>query len=131
MRWPGKIPAGTTSRQPMITMDIAATVCGATGTKIDSEGIDLMPILSGSRTPVERTLFWRIDRADRKQRAVRKGDLKYIHDGTIEMLFDLAKDPSERQDIAMDRPRELAELRALVAAWEADLAKAPPPFVVK
>jgi arylsulfatase A len=132
MRWPGRIPAGSVSDQPMITMDIAATVCGATGTKLDTEGIDLMPVITRTKPPVERTLFWRIDRADRKQKSVRRGSLKYIHDGgNIEMLFDLSKDPSERQDIAVDRPKELAELRALVAAWEADLAKTPPPYVVK
>ena len=135
MRWPGRIPAGKTSRQAIITMDITATVAAAAGAEAAAgtplEGIDLLPIVSGKRPDVERTLFWRIDRDERKQRAVRKGNWKYIRDASIEMLFDVEKDPSERMDLAPENPAVLAELRGAVAAWERDLAKHKPAVVVK
>lgn len=135
MRWPGRIPAGKTSRQPMITMDVTATVVAATGAKAPPatplEGIDLVPIVSGKRPEVERTLFWRIDRDERKQRAVRKGNWKYIRDASIEMLFDVEKDPSERIDLAPDNPAVLAQLREAVAEWERELATHRPAVVVK
>jgi arylsulfatase A-like enzyme len=135
MRWPGHIPAGKTSRQPMMTMDITATVVVATGAKAPAdrplEGIDLVPIVSGKQPQIERTFFWRIDRDDRKQKAVRKGNWKYIRDGAIEMLFDVEKDPSERMDLAPENPDILAQLREAVAGWERDLAKHKPAVVVK
>ena len=135
MRWPGHIPAGKTSRQPMMTMDITATVLAATGAKAPAdrppEGIDLVPIVSGKQPEAERTFFWRIDRDDRKQKAVRKGHWKYIRDGAIEMLFNVEKDPSERMDLAPENPAVLAQLREAVAAWERDLAKHKPAVVVK
>jgi arylsulfatase A-like enzyme len=135
MRWPGHIPAGKTSRQPMMTMDLTATVVVATGAKAPAdrplEGIDLVPIVSGKQPQIERTFFWRIDRDDRKQKAVRKGNWKYIRDGAIEMLFDVEKDPSERMDLAPENPDILAQLREAVAGWERDLAKHKPAVVVK
>jgi arylsulfatase A-like enzyme len=135
MRWPGHVPAGKVSQQTMITMDLTATIVAAAGAAPAAdrplEGIDLVPIVSGQKPETERTLFWRIDRDDRKQKAVRRGRYKYVRDGSIEMLFDLDTDVSERHDIAPEQPKVLAELRQSVAAWEKDLARNPPPFVVK
>lgn len=133
LRWPGRVPAGKTSPQPAITMDLAATVLAATGTPAGRalDGMDLLPVITGAKPPVQRTFFWRIDRDDRKQKAVRQGKYKYIRDGAIEMLFDLERDQAERFDIAPSNPEKLKELRAAMAEWERELAKNPPPFAVK
>jgi arylsulfatase A-like enzyme len=135
MRWPGRIPAGATSRQPMITMDITATVLAATGTRPPEgrtmEGIDLTPIVSGRKPEEERTFFWRIDRADRKQKAVRRKNFKYIRDGSIEMVMDIAKDPAERHDIAPQHPELLTELRQAMKNWERDVDRDAPATVVR
>lgn len=134
LRWPGHIPGGAVSREPVITMDLAATALAAAGARARSdrplEGIDLVPVANG-RKPAERPLFWRIQRDERKQRAVRRGRYKYIRDANIEMVFDLEKDPTERTDIAMDHPALLAELRAAVAEWERDVAKNAPAVLVQ
>jgi arylsulfatase A-like enzyme len=135
MRWPGRIPAGGVSRQPMITMDITASVLAATGTRPPAgrnmEGIDLTPIVSGRKPEAERTFFWRIDRADRKQKAVRRKNFKYIRDGAIEMLMDIAKDPAERHDIAPQHPELLTELRQTLERWERDVDRDAPAMVVR
>ena len=47
------------------------------------------------------------------------------------MLFDLSVDPSERHDLGIERRELLIELRGLLAKWEADVDRVPPPFVVK
>lgn len=39
----------------------------------DLEGIDLLPILAGSESEVDRTLFWRTAVGGQNQRAVRSG----------------------------------------------------------
>jgi arylsulfatase A-like enzyme len=135
LRWPGRLPAGSVSAQVGMTMDLTATVLAATATsppegrKLD--GLDLLPVLRGEAPPVERTLFWRIDREDRHQKAVRKGRWKSIKDGGIEMLFDLEDDVGERRDLGYQHPEILAELRAELARWEAELGRTKPRFVVK
>ncbi len=135
IRWPGRVPAGKVASQPAITMDLAASILAATGTAPPPgrmlDGVDLLPVVRGERPAMERTFFWRIDRLDRKQKAVRRGSWKYILDGAIEMLFDIERDPSEKLDIAPRHPEKLAELRVALAEWESDLARTPPPFVVK
>ncbi len=98
---------------------------------LDGAGLTLLPVLRGESRPIERTFFWRIDRADRKQKAVRKGDWKYVRDGSIELLFDLVKDPGERKDLGYQHPKVLAELRSLMDEWEKEMAQEKPAFVVK
>ncbi len=135
LRFPGRLPAGKRSDQPAITMDLTATVlaaCGAAppeGRTLD--GINLLPLLTGKSPPVERTFFWRIDRKERVQQAVRRGDWKLLRDGTAERLFDLASDMGERKDLSREHPEKVAQLRKLLAGWEAELAKHKPAFVVK
>ena len=124
-RWPGRIPAGQTSAQVGITMDLTATILAAAGAAVPAdaglEGIDLLPILERRRGPVERTLFWRIDTPVRQQRAVRQGPWKLLLDGDDLLLFDLAKDIGERDDVAARRPDLVRKLLPLLRAWEADV----------
>ena len=135
IRWPERLPSSKTIDQPAITMDLTATILGATGVRPapgrDLDGMDLLPVLRGEAPPRERTFFWRIDRADRKQKAARNGKWKYVRDGPIEQLFDLDSDISESQDLAFDNTAVVAQLRDAVDAWESELAKTPPKYVVK
>ncbi len=133
MRWPARLPAGRIARQPAITMDLTATILAAAGARPERplDGVDLLPILRGEKPEVDRTFFWRIDRSGRKMKAVRYGNWKYVQDAMVEMLFDLGKDVGEREDLAYRHPETLARLKKLLGEWEAELAKAPPPFVVK
>jgi arylsulfatase A-like enzyme len=134
LRWKGKLPEGKTVDGPAIMMDLTATVlaaCGAEppkGRKLD--GVDLLPLLTGKEVKA-RPLFWRIDRADRKQKAVRLGKWKLVRDGNMELLFDLDADPGERKDLAYHHLDKVAELRNLLAAWEKEMASEKPAFLVK
>ena len=110
-------------------MDLTATILAAAGAKPPADrkldGIDLLPILTGKQKEVERTFCWRIDRTDRKQKAVRHGNWKYVKDGMIELLFDLENDIGERRNLLYRHPEIVARLRQLHADWEADLAGSP------
>jgi arylsulfatase A-like enzyme len=127
VRWPGTIPAGTTSAQPVITMDLTATVlvaAGATppaGTVLDGE--DVLPVLAGKKPLRERTFCWRLQRPGELdgQRAVRKGKWKYVLDREVELLFDLEADPGERKSLALKYPDTVTELRKALIAWEIKL----------
>lgn len=124
-RWPGVLPAGVTSSQVGITMDLTATFLAAAGVgprpEWRLEGRDLIPLLSGRQAASSRTLFWRVVRADTRQKAVRDGALKYVQDGGLEYLFDVTVDPAERVNLTATRPRDVQRLRALVDAWEKDV----------
>ncbi|MDZ4402211.1 sulfatase [Prosthecobacter sp.] len=126
MRWPAKLPKGKVTAQMAITMDLHATFTELAGAKTPSEkrldGINLIPLLTGDAQPVERTFFWRIDRSNRKQKAIRHGKWKYINDGnTMDLLFDLEADISERVNLGYQHPDILADLKAKLKAWEAEM----------
>src|SRR6185503_1316688 len=102
LRWPGKIPAGKTSSQVGIVMDLTATILAATNSPVPPdarlEGINLLPLLQPGAARAERTLFFRITGPARRQRAVRQGDWKLMIDGNSPMLFNVASDLGERND---------------------------------
>jgi len=120
-RWPGRLPAGRTSAQTGIFMDLTRSILAATGTSVPPEarleGIDLIPILTGGQAPVERTLFWRTQ----GQKAVRRGDWKLLVQGEAAYLFNLRADVGEHNDLARDRVDLIRTLRPLIASWEADV----------
>ncbi len=127
VRWPGRIPAGTVSRQVGITMDLTASILAATATPVPGnarlEGINLFPILERKAPLVERTLFWRTggpNPVNMNQKAVRSGDWKLIIDGAVTriLLFNVKADPAERQDWYGRRPEVVERLRRLLTEWE-------------
>ena len=124
-RWPQRLPAGKTSGQVGITMDLTASILAAAGVRVDPEarleGIDLLPMLEGRSPIAERTLFWRIDTPTRQQRAVRRGDWKALIDGDDLLVYNLRDDIGERNDLAAKRPDIAAALRPLILAWEKDV----------
>jgi arylsulfatase A len=125
LRWPGRLPSGKTSAQVGITMDLTAMILAATQTPVPAdarlEGIDLLPILAERSRLHERTLFWRINTEDRKQKAVRSGDWKLLIDGDDLLLFNLPTDIGERTDLARQRTDLVAKLLPLITEWENDV----------
>src|SRR5262249_41000276 len=67
LRWPGELPAGATSAQVAVTLDLTATILAATRSPVPADyrpdGIDLLPILRATTPARERLLFWRVERA--------------------------------------------------------------------
>ena len=124
LRWPGVVPAGRTSSQVAITMDLTATILAAAGAETRDaklEGIDLLPLVRGTAPRASRTLFWRVVIPTRQQRAVRSGRWKLLLDGPQQMLFDVTRDPGERHDCAADRPDVVRTLKSMIEEWEKDV----------
>lgn len=130
MRWPGELPAGKTSAQVALTMDVTASILAATRTtpprSYRPDGIDLLPVLRGTVPAIERRVFWRLPPQTlpdpalmvRQQRAVRAGHMKLLLEGNHFLLFDLATDPGERTDLAAQRPEVVRSLWGLIQDWE-------------
>ncbi|MFT5131140.1 MAG: arylsulfatase A-like enzyme, partial [Rhodothermales bacterium] len=134
LRWPGKLEAGSVYRKPVMTFDLSATALQLA--KADAAGIDgkdLLPYLAGQidGAPHE-TLFWRC-RTRNNNYAVRHGDWKYVYstEGSEQpgpkqtlardMLFRLSGDLGEKKDLSTEYPEKLRELKALFAAWDAEM----------
>ena len=98
-------------------MDLTATCLEAAGAAPDPryplDGESLLQLMTDNASTWERTLYWRM--ANRRQRAVRQGNWKYLRVNDRELLFDLGFDARERDDQAARNPEYLGELRAL---WE-------------
>jgi len=123
-RWPGVLPAGKVSSQMAITMDLTRTILGVAGADFANaklEGIDLLPLLKGNGQASDRTFFWRAVYPGRQQRAVRSGRWKAILDGGAQLLFDMSRDPGERNDVAFEHPDIVTKLKSQIEAWEKDV----------
>ncbi|MBM2839784.1 MAG: sulfatase-like hydrolase/transferase, partial [Bacteroidetes bacterium] len=123
-RWPGVIPANSTTDQAIITMDWTATILAASHTQPDTryplDGMNLLPVCTGKVPTQSRTLHWRLfQRA--KFKAVRNGNFKYVQDEKGEHVFDLAKDPGEKQDLTKSNPEMLQRLQLIYKEWESKM----------
>ncbi|MFN9846836.1 MAG: sulfatase-like hydrolase/transferase [Alphaproteobacteria bacterium] len=126
MRWPARIPAGSTVRAPVSHFDIFGTAAGAAGAptprdrKID--GVDLMPFVDGRKTGRPHDLlFWRTG----PYRVVRAGDwkLQVTERPAKDWLYDLSNDPTERRNLAAEQPEKVAELKRHLARHDAEQLK--------
>ena len=124
MQWPGHISAGTTYDKPVISLDIAALSIIAGGGSLPTDedrlldGVDLMPYLAGADGQPHESLFWRLG----YNAAVREGDWKLVRlADRPPMLFNLAEDVSEQNNLLWAMPEKAAELFKKLFAWEATL----------
>lgn len=126
VKWPARLAAGATYDAPVHGFDVYATAAAAAGVPLPADrkidGVDLVPFLRGERegVPHER-LFWRSGH----YRVVRSGDWKLqVNErppGTT-WLFDLARDPGERTNLAEREPARVAEMRRMLDAHDAEQA---------
>ena len=128
-RWPGKIAAGSSSEQAIITMDWTATIMAAANanpqTNFPLDGINLLPLLTGKQKEMDRTLYWRTFQRTR-QKAMREGKWKYLQDEDGEYLFDLLADPAERNNLKAFDAALFQRLKTKYDAWEKTVLKPIP-----
>lgn len=121
--WPSRWPAGIVYDQPVINLDVAATVVAAAGLPQDPalDGVNLTPFVTGSdKKPPHERLFWRWG----SQAAVLEMPYKLIKLGNRPaLLFDVSKPDGENKErnLAMKQPETVARLEQKLQAWAADL----------
>jgi len=122
VKWPGKIKPGSTTHQVTTTMDWTATILSLAKAKADPkfplDGIDIMPVIMGKKKEVDRTLYWRLfQRTNHK--AMRSGKWKYLRDEKgDEYLFDLSKDPREKDNLKEKQQQVFEKLKKQYTDWE-------------
>jgi len=117
--WPARIPQGKTSDQVSISMDWMPTLLAAAGGSADPayplDGINLLPMLTGTAPVQQRTLYWRFK--GNAQRAIRDGDMKYLKIRDNTFLFNVAEDPMERGNLKTRQPEVFDRLANKWLEW--------------
>ena len=135
IRWPEKIPAGSTCREMVTATDVLPALARLTGAKIPRDriidGHDISDLLFGKQgihSPYTAFFFYRDDRLQ----AVRSGRWKLhvyrpewdeeSHRGPRKpLLFDLDRDLGETADLADQYPLVVEQLKALSEQARTDL----------
>lgn len=109
--------------QVTATFDWLPTLLAAAGAPespdFPSDGQNILPILEGSASSTDRTLFWRYK--SQSQRAVRQGPWKYLKINDNEFLFNVVEDARERANLKNHQPEIFAPLRKQWEEWNEQL----------
>jgi len=126
MRWPGRIPAGSTYAAPVAHIDIFATAAAAANAPLPNDrvidGVDVIPFVRGEASgEPHKSLYWRSG----DYRTLIAGGYKLQVAGRPDKtwLFDLNADPTEQNNLAEAQPERVAELKAELMARDAEMAK--------
>ena len=155
-RWSGRIPAGKTIDEWASNLDVVPTIASLCGAKLPEkhfDGLDISRLLTGKSSTVDRgtTLYFAVSRQQQVLECARKGSWKLrLAQGTGEIyindwlggscgpkkhlllprpeLYNLAVDPCESYDVAMDFPHVVEEIQrdieALIPTFPENVIKA-------
>jgi arylsulfatase A-like enzyme len=125
-KFPGRIPAGTVFDEPVSSVDLLPTIAAAAGAPLPADrpidGVNLLPYLAGEKTGAPHdALFW----SDGTYQAViAKGwKLQVAARPQKTWLYHLEQDPTEREELSAREPAKLAELKGLLDAHSAQMAR--------
>jgi arylsulfatase A-like enzyme len=137
MRWPAKIKPATITDQPVCSIDFYPTFLEVAVTKNIAgnllDGKSLVPLLTKNAVIQRDALFWHYPSETGKWKprmasAVRKGDYKLLEfylDKRVE-LYDLKKDPGEKNDLAATMADKVKALKQLLDRWRLDVKAEEP-----
>jgi len=119
LRWPGRLPAGLRIASRVRLIDVMPTILELLGVSAPPslQGQSLTPLLHDAyASPATEGAVSEYSDG-RLYESLRRGGLSYIVDGPEERLFDLVRDPAERQNVLATRPEEAAAMRAALERW--------------
>jgi arylsulfatase A-like enzyme len=125
VRYPGVTRPGSVNGSPWYFADFLATAMELAGRKPPSstDGIPVVPALRGGKLPADRPLYWELPRYIAKtgtfqdelpMQAMRRGPWKAVRPKAAAALelYNLARDPGERNDLAATEKGRTAEFDA-------------------
>ncbi|OGJ85933.1 MAG: arylsulfatase [Candidatus Raymondbacteria bacterium RifOxyC12_full_50_8] len=145
MRWPGRIPAGTTCNKIASTIDLLPTIAAIVNTSLPEkpiDGVNMLPLMEGKKNAHPRDSFyfyydgelhavrqgaWKlhVPHSYRSYRGVEPGKDGYpgsYATGTTGLaLYDLEKDIGETTNIAAEHPGVVERLNVLVEQARGEL----------
>ena len=130
VRWPGETPAGKVSSQPTVNVDFYPTLLKAIGVAPDKkqtlDGVSMLNTWRDPEAAPKRTvMYWHYPLekphflGGRSGGAIRSGSWKLIEffDTNKVELFHLDSDPSEKTNLAAQRPNKRHELHTQLFRW--------------
>ena len=130
-QWPGRLPKGSVYDQPVLSLDIFATIAALAGAPVAParplDGVNLMPHLTGQKAGAPHEAVY-LRKFDQGAFVVRRGEHKLVipRTGAAPQLYNLPADLGETRDLAAEQPELLGELERLRVAWNSQLV--PPVF---
>jgi arylsulfatase A-like enzyme len=132
--WPGTVPAGAESEQPITGVDLYPTLLDVAGIAAPSgtvlDGTSYLGILKGEKqTSERRPLYWHfpgylggVDKNNWRTTpagAIRFGDWKLIEffEDNRQELYNLRSDLGEKQNLAVSQPGRLESLSQMLHEW--------------
>lgn len=144
VRWPGVVPAGTTSDVPVAHVDFYPTLADIGGARLPAsqamDGVSFAPVLKNPRTTLARdAIYWHFPGylesyvhpkgwRTSPVGAIHAGDFKlmeFFETGAVE-LYNLRDDIGESRNLASQSPAKVQELRAKLAAWRGQVGAVMP-----
>ncbi|WP_145054026.1 sulfatase [Lignipirellula cremea] len=126
VRWPGVTKPGSVCRSAVVSTDFFPTMLEAAGLPLRKDlhvdGISFVDLLHGKER-VRPPMYWHYphygNQGGAPGGAIRKGDWKLIqwYEGDRLELFNLAKDPSEQQNVAEENPEVAMMLKKDLGQW--------------
>lgn len=119
-RWPGKIPAGTSTSEPLWSPDLlvgCAELCQTSLPKnVVYDGRNPLPVLIAGQQSPHQSFYFQY----RNHAALRMGDWKIVREKPTAawQLYDVAHDFSEQHDLAEAMPEVVQQLDKERQQWE-------------
>ena len=132
-RWPGVIPAGTTTDEISMNFDIFATCLATAGVRLPDDriidGKNILPVLKGKSGSPHETLYYY---KGRQLMGIRHRNWKYLRRHMTDnggyaslsqgpFLFNLELDPDESYSLIESEPEVAKRLVEMMEHWETEI----------
>ena len=134
VRWPGRVPAGTETSEPVSSIDFFPTLQAVTGQERTQEldGVNLLPLLLKQEPLGRQALYWHYPHYHHggasPHGVIRKGKYRLIEhfDGTPKELYDIENDIGETVNLAKSLPDKSKELLDELRQWRHEVGAQMP-----
>jgi arylsulfatase A-like enzyme len=139
-RWPGKIAAGSTSKEPICLVDWMATAAAITGAKLPDnaaeDSFDISPVLLGKKLeePIHEAIVhhsgsgafgirqgpWKLATVLGSHGFSEPRDIKPKPGEAQGQLYNLDDDPQEQKNLWLEKPEVVQRLTKILEKYKAD-----------
>lgn len=129
VNWPGHVQVGSTVPGMLHVVDMYPTLIALSGGSIAKskplDGMDMWPTISEGKPSPRTEVVYNVESL---RAAVRQGDWKLIWRAPLPStpeLYNIAQDPSEKNDIAYTNPDKVSELQKRINELASSMVKSP------